>query len=80
MDAFTHAFEAFCAPYSHPMCDAIALAAMRKVKEFLPRCHRDGAHDLEARMEMMEAASMAAVAFQKGGSFDHSMMCDISFK
>ena len=74
MDAFTHAFEAFCAPYSHPMCDAIALAAMRKVKEFLPRCHRDGARDLEARMEMMEAASMAAVAFQKGGSVAHSKM------
>ena len=69
MDAFTHAFEAFCAPASHPMCDAIALGAMGKIRDFLPRCHRDGAGDLEARMEMMAAASMAAVAFQKGVSF-----------
>lgn len=37
-------------------------------REFLPRCHRDGGRDLEARMEMMAAASMAAVAFQKGAS------------
>ena len=36
MDAFTHAFEAFCAPGSHPMCDAIALGAMRKIRDRLP--------------------------------------------
>ena len=48
-------------------------------REFLPRCHRDGARDLEARMEMMAAASMAAVAFQKGRSLLHSFSdrCDV---
>lgn len=65
MDAFVHCFEAWCAPGFHPMADGIALEGMRLVAEALPKATRHGA-DLEARTKMLAAASMGAVAFQKG--------------
>jgi len=65
MDAFTHCFEAFCAPGFHPQADGIALEGMRLIGEFLPRACRDGT-DIEARSRMLAAASMGAAAFQKG--------------
>ncbi|MEM6996172.1 MAG: iron-containing alcohol dehydrogenase [Myxococcota bacterium] len=72
MDALAHAFEAFCAPGYHPMADGIALEGMRLVKENLPRVFADGS-DLEARTQMMMAASMGATAFQKGLGMVHSL-------
>lgn len=65
MDAFVHCFEAWCAPGFHPMADGIALEGMRLVAEALPKATSHGA-DLEARTKMLAAASMGAVAFQKG--------------
>ena len=65
MDAFVHCFEAWCAPGFHPMADGIALEGMRLVAEALPKVYADGS-DLEARAKMLAAASMGAVAFQKG--------------
>ena len=65
MDAFAHCLEAFCAPSYHPMSAGIALEGMRLCKEYLPRAHADGS-DIEARAQMMAAAAMGAVAFQKG--------------
>lgn len=72
MDAFVHCLEAYCAPTYHPMAQGIALEGMRLVKEFLPRAFRDG-HDLEARANMMSAATMGATAFQKGLGGIHSL-------
>jgi len=72
MDAFVHCLEAYCAPTYHPMAQGIALEGMRLVKEFLPRAFRDG-HDLEARANMMSAATMGAAAFQKGLGAIHSL-------
>jgi alcohol dehydrogenase class IV len=72
MDAMTHAIESFVCPVFHPMCDAIALEAIRLVKVFLPRAYRDG-NDLEARGMMQVAASMGAVAFQKDLGAAHSL-------
>ena len=65
MDAFIHCFEALCAPGYHPMADGIALEGMRLVKDALPRAVTDGG-DIEARADMLAAASMGATAFQKG--------------
>jgi alcohol dehydrogenase class IV len=65
MDAFVHCFEAWCAPGFHPMADGIALEGMRLVAEALRKATSHGA-DLEARTKMLAAASMGAVAFQKG--------------
>jgi alcohol dehydrogenase class IV len=65
MDAFVHCFEAFCAPGFHPLADGIALEGMRLVATYLPRACANGA-DIEARAQMLAAASMGATAFQKG--------------
>jgi alcohol dehydrogenase class IV len=65
MDAFVHCFEAFCAPGFHPLADGVALEGMRLIHRFLPRACADGG-DIEARAQMLAAASMGATAFQKG--------------
>lgn len=72
MDAFAHCLEAYSSPFYHPMSQGIALEGMRLVKEFLPRAYRDGT-DIEARANMMSAAAMGAVAFQKGLGAIHSL-------
>ena len=72
MDAFAHCLEAFCAPSYHPMGQGIALEGMRLVKENLIRAYEDGS-DIEARSNMMSAAAMGAVAFQKGLGAIHSL-------
>jgi len=65
IDAFVHCFEAFCAPGFHPLADGIALEGMRLIHRFLPRAYAEGS-DIEARAQMLAAASMGATAFQKG--------------
>ncbi|MBZ5758557.1 MULTISPECIES: iron-containing alcohol dehydrogenase [Rhizobium] len=72
MDAFAHCLEAYSSPFYHPMSAGIALEGMRLVKEFLPRAVREGT-DLEARANMMAAAAMGAVAFQKGLGAIHAL-------
>ncbi|HME38578.1 MAG TPA: iron-containing alcohol dehydrogenase [Steroidobacteraceae bacterium] len=65
IDAFVHCFEAFCAPGFHPLADGVALEGMRLIHRFLPRAYANG-KDIEARAQMLAAASMGATAFQKG--------------
>jgi alcohol dehydrogenase class IV len=65
IDAFVHCFEAFCAPGFHPLADGIALEGMRLIHRYLPRAYADG-KEIEARAQMLAAASMGATAFQKG--------------
>ncbi len=71
-DALAHCLEAYCAPALHPMSEGIAVEGMRLVKEYLPRAVNDGG-DVEARGQMQVAASMGAVAFQKGLGAIHSV-------
>jgi alcohol dehydrogenase class IV len=77
MDAMTHAVEAFVCPVFHPMCDAIALEAIRSVRLYLPRAYSDG-EDLEARGMMLIAAAMGAVSFQKDLGAAHSLSHTLS--
>ncbi len=77
MDAMTHAIEALVCTVFHPMCDAIALEAIRMVWLYLPRAYSDGA-DLEARGMMQMAAAMGAVAFQKDLGVAHSLSHPLS--
>ena len=72
LDAFAHCVEAFSSPHYHPMSQGIALEGMRLVKENLPRAYENG-HDIEARANMMSAASMGATAFQKGLGAIHAL-------
>jgi alcohol dehydrogenase class IV len=72
MDALAHCLEAYCSPFYHPMSQGIALEGMRLVFENLPRVY-DVPDDLDARADMMSAAAMGAVAFQKGLGAIHSL-------
>ena len=72
MDALAHCLEAYCSPHYHPMSQGIALEGMRLVLENLPRAY-ENPDDIEARGQMMAAAMMGAVAFQKGLGAIHSL-------
>lgn len=72
MDALAHCLEAYSSPFWHPMSQGIALEGMRLVLEYLPRAYAK-ADDMEARAQMMAAAAMGAVAFQKGLGAIHSL-------
>ncbi len=72
MDALAHCLEAYCAPSYHPMSEGIAVEGIRLVKDYLSRAVADGG-DLEARANMLSAAMMGAVAFQKGLGAIHSL-------
>lgn len=72
MDAFAHCLEAYSSPYFHPMSQGIALEGLRLVNEYLPRAYATP-DDMEARAQMMAAAAMGAVAFQKGLGAIHSL-------
>jgi alcohol dehydrogenase class IV len=72
MDAFAHCLEAYCSPFFHPLSQGVALEGLRLVNEYLPRAYADGT-DIEARAQMMAAAAMGAVAFQKGLGAIHSL-------
>jgi len=72
MDALAHNLEAFCAPGYHPMADGIALEGMSLINKWLLIAFRDGSN-LDARMNMLTAASMGSTAFQKGLGAIHSL-------
>tara|TARA_R110001583_G_scaffold176677_1_gene331441 strand:+ start:29 stop:784 length:756 start_codon:yes stop_codon:yes gene_type:complete len=72
MDALSHALEAYCAPYFHPMAEGIALEAIRLIKNYLPRATIDG-EDLKARAQVMVASTMGATAFQRGLGGMHAL-------
>ena len=72
MDAFVHCFEAFCARGFHPFADGLALEGMRLIARYLPQACADG-RDIEARANMLAAASMGAAAFQKGLGAVHAI-------
>lgn len=72
MDALAHCLEAYCAPSYHPMGAGIAIEGLRLVKESLAKAVKSP-KDLEARGNMLSAAMMGAVSFQKGLGAIHSL-------
>jgi alcohol dehydrogenase class IV len=72
MDALAHSLEAFCAPTYHPYADGIAIEGMRLVHRWL-QVAVDEPGNLVARGQMMAAASMGAISFQKGLGAIHSL-------
>jgi len=72
MDALAHSLEAYCAPGFHPMADGIALEGMRMINQWLLTAVKEGSN-IEARMNMLTAASMGSTAFQKGLGAIHSL-------
>jgi alcohol dehydrogenase class IV len=72
MDALAHNLEAFCAPGFHPMADGIALEGIRLIKKSLLIVVKNG-KNLNARADLLAAASMGSTAFQKGLGAIHSL-------
>lgn len=72
MDALTHCFEAYCARGYNPVAEGIALEGMRLINEHLAVCCRDP-ENAASRTQMMMAAAMGAIAFQKGLGLVHAM-------
>ena len=64
MDALTHNIESYLSPAYHPLCDGIALEGARIAARALEQAVRQP-RDLQARSDMMMAAMMGAIAFQK---------------
>ena len=77
MDALTHHLEALAVDMFHPMCDAIALKGIQLIARNLERAHKHP-DDIEARGNMMVAAMMGAVAFQKDLGAAHSLAHPLS--
>jgi alcohol dehydrogenase class IV len=77
LDALTHNVEAYLSRGYHPMCDAIAWEGARIAARYLAPAVRNGS-DMAARTNMMMAAIMGAVAFQKGLGVVHSLAHPLS--
>lgn len=77
MDALTHCVEAYCSVGDHPLADAIALGGIALCQSSLQAAVQD-ASDLQARGDMLKAAMMGAVAFQKGLGACHSLAHPLS--
>ena len=72
MDALAHNLEAFCAPGFHPIADGIAIEGMKLIKKSLLKAVKNG-KDLNARADLLAAASMGSTSFQKGLGGIHSL-------
>ena len=62
LDAFSHGLEALSSAQREPMADALALHAIRMIREFLPRAVKNGT-DIAARGQMLIAAALGGAAF-----------------
>ncbi len=72
MDALTHAVESYLSTTYHPICDGIAMEALRQVAHGLEQSVADGS-DRDARRAMMMGALMAGISFHKGLGVVHSL-------
>ena len=72
MDAIAHCMETFMSAAFNPPADGIALEGLRRGWRQIERAttHPD---DLDARLDMMAASTMGALAFQKGLGCVHSL-------
>ena len=77
MDAFTHCLESLTCPVYHPLCDAIAIHGLELIIRYLEPATHEG-RDIEARGNMLVAASMGAIAFQKDLGATHSLAHPLS--
>ncbi len=73
LDALAHAVESYVSNFANPLADALAEKATEMILAALPRTFRDP-NDLDARLEMMEAALLAGwVQNQKVPGIGHAV-------
>ncbi len=71
-DALVHAIEAFAVPAWNPLCDGLALEAIRLIRGSLELAVAHG-EDLDARGAMLVGSCLAGISFQKGLGLVHAM-------
>jgi 4-hydroxybutyrate dehydrogenase len=76
-DALTHCIESFTSPVFHPLCEGIALEGIHLIGKSFVRAVENGS-DLEARGDMLLAATMGGIAFQKDLGATHSLAHPLS--
>ena len=76
-DALTHCIESFTSPEFHPLCDGIALEGIHRIAQSLRRAVTEP-NDVEARGNMLIAATMGGIAFQKDLGAAHSLAHPLS--
>ncbi|MBI4042685.1 MAG: iron-containing alcohol dehydrogenase [Deltaproteobacteria bacterium] len=76
-DALSHCIEAYLSTSYHPLCDSVALGGIKLIGRSLAEAVHHGS-SLTARSDMMMAAMMGAVAFQKGLGVTHSLAHPLS--
>jgi len=73
MDALSHAVEGFTCQWHNDFSDGLCLKAAQLVFEYLPRAYQNG-NDLEARIKMHNAATIAGLGFGNAmASLAHGM-------
>ena len=72
MDAVAHCIETYISPVINPPAEGIAIEGLRRAMGFIERAVADGS-DRKARWEMMMAAMMGAMSFQKGLGAVHAI-------
>lgn len=60
LDAFTHAVEAYTSKKAFDMTDTLAVSAVKRILEYLPKAYKNG-YDAKAREEMAVAALEAGI-------------------
>ncbi len=63
LDVLTHAVEGFTSTWHNDISDGLCLKAAQLVFEYLPRTYQHGAQDMEARLRMQNAATIAGLGF-----------------
>jgi alcohol dehydrogenase len=66
MDALCHAMESFITNAKNPFSDAHALAAIKLIRQHLPRV-LENKNDVDSRFQLANAACMAGAAFSNSG-------------
>jgi alcohol dehydrogenase class IV len=72
IDALVHAIEAYCVPAFHPMCDGIALEALRLITASLETAVKDP-KNIGARGGMLTGSCLAGISFVKGLGLVHAI-------
>lgn len=73
LDALTHAIEAYASRKAQPLTDVLAVSAVKRIMEYLPKAYDNG-KDMEARTQMALAAYEAGICITNSSvSLVHGM-------